>query len=364
MSNPVIAQRLDRVLSEYPLAYFQNADTEGVFPEKFFRALGEQDALTYDLTEAGASLIQFARLAARIGEKSIASAICWVMHNQQYDCIVRAGKQHLVSRKDLIASVTTQPDSALLTRSGYLLEPNAAGGYSFLREAPVVSFGHVADYYVATLSRSAEYDDVWLCLLDRSHVREASTEPSNAASCRSTQNQRMLFSGELSAERLLIPMREILKSAFAPIAHVGWMASYYGGVRGVLARHRKQLREKQGFRGRSWEHPLIVQRVGTMLSKLDACQAFIEYVASGIDDGRSQQLSRHTNSLKSHCSELLSEVVDAMKVELGMSCTIVPGDALGFEMVRRDIDCARLMFHNDKLYEYIYNDWLLCGDRQ
>lgn len=355
---------LQRVCSDFPLAYFQRADADGVFPEAFFSALAHARLLTYDLSRSGNTVAEFATLASAIGESSIAASICWVMHNQQYDCLVRAGKQHLVEDSDLLASVTTQPEaSAVLTRTKYPLRPREDGGYQFLREAPIVSFGHLAKYFIATLNRSPESDEVWLCLLDRSHVRDITQSSSRAEACRSTQNQSMVFEGVLSPDRLLMPLRDVLQSSFGPLAHIGWASAYHGGVMGVLQRLRQQLRGQQSFRGRPWDHGVLVQRLGAIVGRMDGCAAFIRLCALQMDQRQALRFGRQMNSLKLFCSTQLSQVVDELKVELGMVYAVTQNDPLGFEILRRDIDCARLMFHNDKIAEYVYNDWFLRGER-
>lgn len=362
-NNPMLFyKRMRTILSDFGLQYFQDIENSSGFPSDFFNTLIELDMLTYNLSGDDSSFVEFAMVCELIGEVSISASICWGMHNQQFECLRRTKKLHLVDSRRLLASVTTQPNaSAELTKVKFNLTSKEPGLYSFYREAPIVSFGHLADDFVVSLASSENKHDVWLCLLDRSHIRTCK-HSERVNSCRSTQNQTMVFEGQIGQERLLCPLNDVLKSFFAPMAHIAWGSAYTGGVNGVVKRYRAMLRMKKSVRGAQWNDRLLTHRIGSVLAILDGCKSFIYQCASWLDQDVASQYSRNFNSLKFIYSSQLAHAVEILKDELGISFTIMSCDELGFEVVRRDIDCAKSMFHNDKILEFIYNDWFLYGD--
>ncbi len=368
MTSDNSLQHWQTFLNQFQSSDFQQEEQSGKFPIHFFDALRQANRLNYNIAESNSSFLTFAAIASQMGELDTGSAICWVMHNQQFNSLVYSNAQHLLQSNDLIASVTTQPDaSATLNKNNFALQQSMTG-YQFERDAPIVSYGQHADKFLITLNKARHKDvhDVWLCLADQSHIQQLTPATQSAVSCRTTANVSIRFAGTLSESQLIAPLNRVMASMFIPIAHLGWAGAYLGATRSVIKKLHLLLRRKKSLRGVNWQDPLLIDRIGDLISRQRACEMILKQAAlvcdSALNDKSSDnQLQQQTdlNTLKIYVSEQLLMIRDSLQTLTGSEFSLQVNDALGLERVSRDLQAARLMFHNDKLRQYLFQDWFL-----
>jgi len=339
------------ILEELGLAYFQRCDRLTEAPTRYLERLAESDLLFCDFDDQQ-SADEFARICELIGRYSVAAGIVWAMHNQQWNMLreiaptvsreVRAGGQ-------LIASVTSRHRGSFVDA----LVP-ASSGYHLRREAPVCSYRYQAGEFLVAVPHKTELKtEDWLVLVPASDVQKPG-EKNVLGVARSTLSGAVSINCTVAAHRVLGPLSSIHSKVFVPLAHLGWMSVYIGGLGGVLDRLRVLMRD--GKLGDRKEDRLFRSRVSNAVAQYHVGMALVRECARVCFTGvplRSVML----NVLKTEASVAASKGASALSDALGLRYSLTVGDPLGLETYCRDVRGAALMVHNDLFYEHLFDQW-------
>ncbi|WP_448511927.1 hypothetical protein [Photorhabdus laumondii] len=354
-----IFSKFEVILNNYSFEYFQSLDCSGKFPEDFFDELKLNGLLSYEIN-CEQDFHTFSHIATLIGQKSVAASLCWVMHNQQFNTILRI-KPSVLSNQDfgLMASMTSSYGGKWHGDRDKIVQ--ASGEAWIIREAPIVSYVRYSDSVVFTFPKYDENQkvEIWLALTSTKHC---SFNDSNEllTAVKSTCSEPSKVHARLSEIEYIGPFHKTFSGIFVPIAHIGWMSAYNGGLRGVLSRLRKLNRNvhSAGSIKKMNHSSLSKNRLAKSVSIEATNQAMIAGTIKSIYS-ESRQRFIDINAVKTRISEALLETTLELEVELGVSTALKQNDAIGLEMYSRDVRTARLMFNNDDIYELIYKHWIL-----
>jgi acyl-CoA dehydrogenase len=350
-----------------------DVDARGRFPAESVEALRQAGLLGFFVPERfGGTPGGFAALgsvAASLGEECLSTALIWAMHCQHVAVLARhAADAHggvleaIAERGLLVASVTTETGKGgdLLTAEAPLAA--VPGGVRVRREAPVVSYGAEAAFFLITMRAAADRppNDVRLVLAARRDGEVAVTGDWNAMGMRGTRSVPMTFDVTVAPDRVLAaPFAEIALQTLIPAGHVGWSAAWLGAARGAFTRFVRQMR-REGTRGRRrLDSDLLHCRLAELRLRLDLVDAMLERVSARLDSWTRDGVPagpygdiRHTlelNNLKVAAAREAFSVVDGLVELAGLAQGYLKEKPEGLERVFRDLRSATLMFHNDRL---------------
>lgn len=349
---------LASVLENYSFDYFQRLDSDNDFPVQLFDELKLAELLSHEIKSEN-DFTLFSRMVSLIGEKSVAAALCWVMHNQQFNSLIRLKPDGISYDKlGLIASMTSTYSGKWHGERDKILETD--GKKMLIREAPIVSYGRYSDSMIFTFPKVVgESTETWLGLtLTKNCWFDDQNEM--LTSVRSTVSEPCELSVSLDEVEYIGPLSTIFSEVFVPIAHIGWMSAYNGGLTGVLSRLRGLIRNSDSvlFKKKISSSSLSKNRLAKAVSIERTNRLIIDGTISSLYSNEGNY-SIDINSVKTRVSESLLEAANELDIELGVAYAIMQNDALGLEIYSRDIKAARLMFNNDDVYDLTYKHWLL-----
>ncbi|MGP3999321.1 acyl-CoA dehydrogenase family protein [Streptomyces sp. 8N706] len=346
-------------------------DTAGAFPSANIRALHEAGLMGALLPAwAGgqdASLTTFARVAAALGGACTSTAMLWAMHGQQVASLVdHAADAHgdwLKLAGDTgcpIGSVTTDRQcGADLLSTGPALEAEG-DRFRLVREAPVVTGGRHAGFYLVTMRADPDSPPnrtrLVLVAHDDGVIEETGTW--DALGMRGTHSVPMRFDVTVGASRVLATdFGVITRVSMVPVGHIGWASVWYGAAEGAFDRVRRAIREGRIAKG-GRRSELLFARLAEVRLRLDLLESVILRAAEEADRARARFRADGqpvgpdpvlVNNVKLAGSQLAFEAVDSLVDIAGMAEGYRRGGALGLERTLRDLRSARLMFHDDRL---------------
>jgi len=370
--SPAAIVRVAHRLSREVLALHAAAvDDEGRFPEEGIAALTEAGLLGYFIPDAtgglGGDYSTYSQIATELGKGCLSTALTWVMHTHQVAVLVEHGlpaqQAHLervAAEGLLVASVTSEHG-----KGGDVLRAEApliqmGGGFRLRRQAPVVSYGAQAAYFLITM-RAAEDrppTDAHLVLVDaRDPGKIEVTGDWDALGLRGTCSVPMHFDVTVDAERVVgSSFRRAILTTLAPAAQVGWVAAWLGAAQGAFQRVVHQLRRERSSRLQS---DLFLARLAELRVGLDLTQSLLEKVARRMDEerqpgspppsGRDSTLYIAVNNLKIAGSRSTFAAVDGLIELMGLAGGYLRHHPSGLERTFRDLRSASLMFSNERL---------------
>lgn len=319
----------------------------------------------------GGDFRTFATIAAVLGEGCLSTALIWAMHGQQTVVLADHAPSQCQSllaslgrEGFLISSVTSE-----YQKGGYLLSAESPliktdNSLRVQREAPIVSYGAHASYYLLTMraSENAASQDVNIVVLPRDDGSSCVTGKWNAMGMRGTQSVPMTFDAVVNADCIIEePFRHIALQTMIPAGHVGWVACWMGAARGAFNRFVRHARHMSA-RGRiKLDSDLFITRLARLRVSLDLLDALLYRVAERLDRMRAQGASLREyedighniliNDLKVAGSDLAFSVIDGLIELAGLSQGYMVDSDLGLERVFRDLRSAALMYNNDRLLQ-------------
>lgn len=357
-----------------------SVDAENRFPAEALDALRGAGLLGLLVPASqggrGGGFSEACRIAARLGSGCLSTALIWAMHNQQVMIIADHAQERwadvlrdVAERGALIASATSEPrKSGILLRAHSPLE-TGSGFASIDRDAPVVSYGGEADWFLVTMRAhaGAAETDVRYVLLRREDGEVAGDW--RAMGMRGTRSVPMRFRATLPVSRVLdADFRKVALATAVPTAHLGWCSAWHGAAQGALDRFVRLLRDGGAgerkrlgsdlFLTRLGEARLALDLTGAMLREtLDRYERMRESPASaGWDD---PQWSIALNGLKVACSRHSHQVVDLLITMAGLARGYLQEADLALERTLRDLRSAALMVGNDQLLQLNAHQLLL-----
>ncbi|MBC3228685.1 hypothetical protein [Serratia fonticola] len=344
----------DSVLQGFGIEYFQRCDYRGEFPEDYFNALKAGDVLYHLITDYE-SACTFSEIARLIGEFSVSASLCWVMHNQQCNAIHQLDEAlyaRLKGSQSLIASATSEyPDT------GNMLS-NENGRLRVVREAPVCSSRTHADYFAVSMKyKDQTSKERYLVLLPKASV--AVVEGVHLSNNRSTCSGPIRIDTLIDPKQVIGKVSSVFASAFVPIAHIGWMSSYNGGLGGVLARVRSAARTPKSELRLKVTTELFSNRIAQAVALEYTNRCLIQDSLDKNYGATAHSRGASLNIIKTEVSRNIRHAASLLEDALGSKYVMTPFDPLGAEMFCRDARSASLMVHNDMFYREIFDLWLL-----
>ncbi|MEZ8656720.1 hypothetical protein AB6D60_22385 [Vibrio splendidus] len=354
-NNERIISRFRELLDEYPINYFQKLDSESKFPVKFFNDLKEKQLLSIKVNDNNSYHV-FSEIASMIGEKSIGSSLCWVMHNQQYNMIIMYDPDFFKDKEQvLLSSMTSSYGGKWIGNNDKII--NKGGNNILIREAPIVSYGEHSDSIVFTSHKKNDDCEVFLAYTNIENC--IFTEPEfKLTSVTATASKPCKIDCDLNKITFIGPFNKHFKNTFVPIAHIGWMSAYNGGVKGMMKRLRGEIRSgvNNHLHSRLKSSTLSKHRYAKVFTVTETNGLLIEATINNFLAGNNVK-NHILNSVKIKVSESFSDIIGILEQELGYSYALKKNDALGLEMLSRDLKAASLMYNNDALYDINFKHW-------
>ncbi len=379
---PVRADATDQVATVVAVArrFAASVDDENRFPTEALEALRSAGllGLLVPAQQGGRSgpFSQACQIAARLGSACLSTALIWAMHNQQVMIIADHARDRwtdvlsdVAERGALIASATSEPrKSGILLRAHSPLE-EGSGVASIDRDAPVVSYGNEADWFLVTMRAHAHAPDtdVRYVLLRREDGEVAGDW--RAMGMRGTRSIPMRFRATIPVSRVLdADFRTVALATAVPTAHLGWCSAWHGAAQGALDRFVRLLRDGGASERKRLGSDLFLTRLGEARLALDLTGAMLRETLDRYEEMRESpasaawddpQWSIALNGLKVACSRHSHEVVDLLITMAGLARGYLQEADLALERTLRDLRSAALMVGNDQLLQLNAHQLLL-----
>jgi acyl-CoA dehydrogenase len=357
-----------------------SVDEENRFPAEALEALRSAGLLGFLVPARhggrNGDFSQACRIAARLGSACLSTALIWAMHNQQVMIIADHAPDSwadvlsdVAESGALIASATSEPGkSGILLRAHAPLE-SGSGVTSIDREAPVVSYGNEADWFLVTMRAHAQAPDtdVRYVLLRREEGEVAGDW--RAMGMRGTRSVPMRFRATIPSSRVLdADFRTVALATAVPTAHLGWCSAWHGAAQGAFDRFVALLRNGGASERKRLGSDLFLTRLGEARLALDLTGAMLRETLDRYEQmrdspastaGDDPQWSIALNGLKVAVSRHSHAVVDLLVTMAGLARGYLQEADLALERTLRDLRSAALMVGNDQLLQLNAHQLLL-----
>ena len=313
----------------------------------------------------GASVSDMAGICHRLGSACSSSAMIFAMHQVKVACLVRHGQgnawreamlRRLVEQQWLLASSTTEGGNGGNIRSSDAAVVAGPTGFTYGREASVISYGEYADALVTTARRdpdAASSDQVLLWLLADDYTMERKQEWETLG-MRGTCSRGFRIEASARSDQILdVPYSKIHTQTMMPVAHLLWSSAWTGIAAAAVERTRLFIRNAmQQSGGKSppgAAHFTEARRSLTaILSQVQSCLRMYEIAADDERTMSSLDMQTALNLLKVEVSEgAVKTIMSAMR---GCGLSGYRTDS-PFSQGRllRDALSAPIMINNDRI---------------
>ncbi|MBD2816052.1 hypothetical protein ID850_15080 [Xenorhabdus sp. Flor] len=345
----------ESILREFGLKYFQSCDYNSIFPSDYFNQLKKNNALYHLITDYESANL-FSCIASAIGRYSISASICWVMHNQQINIIHKLSPEiyeRILFNQSLIASATSEDNKG--GNNNLYEEDNKL---RLIRSVPVCSYRYDADFFVVSMRCKHSFSlDRNLVLLPKEYIKF--TDGYSLSSNKSTSSGPIEIDAYINNDQIIGSLSTIFSSIFVPIAHIGWMSSYCGGLTGILSRIRNSIREKNSNLNKKSSDTLFRNRLSQIIALEYNNRCIIQDCLSKSYNISGGERKLSLNIVKTEVSKNIRKASHLIEDVLGSKYIITPFDEFGAEIFCRDAKSASLMIHNDIFYQDIFDLWIL-----
>lgn len=344
-------------------------DAEAAFPDAALHELRRSGLLGLMVPASfggsGGDLTDLVEAAMQLGRVDLSVALIFAMHCQQVIALDRYGSDRLRAEvlppiaegKVYLGSVTTSPGTG-----GHLLSSDSASqqaGAELLidRRAPIVTGGAHADAFLVTMgtpgaSSPAQVDLVYAA---RDQLQLEVTGDWQPLGMRATESLPMRLVGTIPGWQVVGGpggFGRIAAECFAPLAHLGWAASWLGTATGAYSRVLRHLREPARRGQVDPGSELLLTRLAQARQRLEVVHALLRHtltVLGRTDDAAARPVQLLVNSLKVVAAEECVRVVDELIELVGLRYGYLKGSPLGLERALRDLRSASLNYANDRL---------------
>jgi acyl-CoA dehydrogenase len=365
--NPV-ARRMAAIAEEVAAPAADDVDQQGRFPSETIAALQSEGLLTamvpVELGGLGAGISEVSEGLVALGRQCASSAMVVAMHHIQVACLVRHGRNELLSdylvdavaHQYLLASATTEVGTGGDVRSSVCAVDVEGGRFHVKKQAPVISYGSFADAILVTSRRSADSpeSDQVLVLCRPPELRLEQVGEWNALGFRGTCSPGFVLEASGDARSILDdPYSDISTRTMLPVAHILWSSLWLGIATAALDRARRFVQAEA--RKRPGTTPTAAMRLADTAALHQQFadmvhSAALRYEEVADDPERSSSLgfAIAMNSLKVSASTLVVDVVRQCMVICGLASYRLDGPfSLGRHL--RDSMGASLMVNNDRI---------------
>lgn len=356
---------------EFLAPHAASVDQEARFPHEAFAALREANLLSayvpVEYGGLGLDIAQLARVCEALGHYCGSSAMIYAMHCIQVGCIVHHGQRsayfrdylrRLVEEQRLMGSATTEVGTGGDLRSSLCaLEPEG-DAFRLTKQAPVISYGEVADDILVTCRRSPEAanSEQAHVLVRRGEFTATPISNWDTLGFRGTCSSGFTLTARVPAEQIIPEdFSEILSRTMHPYSHIVWGALWAGIAGDAVNRARAFIRAEA--RKTPGETPLSAIRLAEVDRVLQELRHNVHSLAREYrgrlsagcaEPCRGFGFSIRTNNLKLSSSQRVVEIVNQALLICGISG--YRNDSK-FSLSRhlRDAYGAAIMVNNDRI---------------
>jgi len=349
-----------------------SVDEGARFPTETFNALREEKLLSAYVTPEfgglGLSMTQICRICEVLGQYCASSAMVYAMHQIQVACILHHGRssqffraylRRLVDEQLLLASATTELGVGGDLRSSICAVDVQGERFRLEKQAPVISYGQMADAILVTARRSADAapSDQVHVLVEREHTRLEQLATWDTLGFRGTCSLGFVLRAEGSVDQIIpVPFDQILAQSMHPYSHMTWGSLWLGLASSAVARARDSVRKKI-LESPPESPPVAALRLAEVDEVLFGMrsglyQTMAEYqemlAADDTDAFTNFGFAIRVNNVKVTCSELVVDVVGRSLQIVGISGYKNDSKSSLCRQLR-DAYGAALMVNNDRI---------------
>lgn len=346
-------------------------DRDARFPAEAFEALRAEKLLScYVPAEFGGMGLRITEVAAiceALGRYCASTAMIFAMHQIQAACVVNHGRdsaffrdymREMAAKQTLLASATTEMGIGGDVRSSLCAARVVDDHFILEKNAPVISYGEMADAILVTARRSedAQKNDQVLVLVRKEDALLKRLSEWDTLGFRGTCSPGFELKSIGNAQQIFpMPYADIHAQTQHPVAHILWASLWTGLASDALNRARQAV--KAEARRNPGTMPISATRLAeadlvlnTMKSTLQATLADYQRAHDSGDPEAhaSFAISIRINNLKLTASQLVIDIV--MRAMLICGIAGYRNDSkltLGRHL--RDATGAALMVNNDRI---------------
>ncbi|TKJ93355.1 acyl-CoA dehydrogenase [Paenibacillus sp. CFBP13512] len=352
-------------------------DQNGTFPVENLADLKSSGLMSISLPnyytdQNQPNLKVLSSIAEIMASGCLSTAMIWAMHIQQVEVLLQQEKNEFVFKllsrlkeeQPLIASVTTEKE-----KGGHLLSSHSPllsdGDDIFIdRNAPIVTGGEYADWFLITMKESIESstNEVKLIFAERNQLKLNYVSEWKAMGMRSTGSVGMEIEGTIKKEQIMgasEQFKHLAVKAMIPIGHILWSSCWLGAAKGVFEGLIQVIRDPQNRARYNLKSDSLYEKIARIRLQLDTVSIYLNEMIKRYEISSDNQetiklleeprFNIHINNLKVLASENLFNATNSMMEVAGLTYGFVNNDMVPLERVFRDIRSASLMYHNDRL---------------
>ena len=381
-SNPALPKLSTRAAAAAEIAArsADDVDLQTRFPAEAIGAMRDQKLLgamvPTRLGGEGATISDIASVCYQLGSACSSSAMIYAMHQVKVACLVRHGQgnvwrertlRRLVDKQFLLASSTTEGNNGGNIRSSDAAVVRSEVGFTYAREASVISYGEYADGLVTTARRSpdaAPSDQVLLWLLADDYTMERKQGWETLGMRGTCSRGFRVEAAGLSDQILDEPYAKIHSQTMMPVAHLLWSSAWAGIAAASVERARLFLRHAMTQSGGKTPPgaPHFTDARRSLTALLNQVRASLQLFETAKNDERalsSLDVQTQLNLLKVEVSEaMVSTVMSAMR-----ACGLAgyrTDTAFSQGRLLRDALSAPIMINNERILAGIGHSALLA----
>jgi acyl-CoA dehydrogenase len=346
-------------------------DRDARFPREAFEALEAEKLLSAyvpaEFGGLGLDIVQLSALCEALGHYCGSTAMIFAMHQIQAACLVHHGlatpffrdyAREMVAKQTLLASATTEMGIGGDVRSSLCAVRVVDDHFILEKQAPVISYGEMADAILVTCRKSEEAakNDQALVLVRKEDAMLRRLSEWDTLGFRGTCSPGFELKSIGRAEQIFPqPYAEIHAHTQHPVAHILWASLWVGLAADALQRARTAVRAEA--RRNPGVTPISATRLAeadivlnTMKCTLQATLADYErLLRAGEPEGFANfAFAIRVNELKLSASQLVLDIV--MRAMLICGIAGYRNDSrLSLGRHLRDATGAGLMVNNDRI---------------
>jgi len=368
---PALIERLQTIGRETIAPNADSVDREARFPDEAFAALKQEKLLSAyipsELGGLGLDISQISKICEILGQYCASTAMVYAMHQIQVGCIVhhalgddffRSYARDMVTHQYLLASATTELGIGGDVRSSICAVKVDGEQFSLEKQAPVISYGAMADAILVTCRRSEEAarSDQVQVLVRKEDVILTQLAGWDTLGFRGTCSCGFSLVSKGKVEQILPgPYAAIHSRTMHPFAHIVWGSLWLGLATDALNRARIAVRAE------ARKNPGVVPVSGTRLAEADivlfSMRSGLQSVVADYhrllgendpDAFSNFGFALRINNLKISCSTLVVDIVSRAMLICGIA-GYKNDSKLSLGRHLRDAYGASLMVNNDRI---------------
>ena len=366
-----LLERVHAIGREAIAPHADAVDRDARFPAEAFDALRAEKLLSCyvpaEFGGMGLDITQVSALCEALGRYCASTAMIFAMHQIQAACVVHHGRdcvffrdymREMAAKQTLLASATTEMGIGGDVRSSICAARVVDDHFILEKNAPVISYGEMADAILVTARRSedAQKNDQVLVLVRKEDALLKRLSEWDTLGFRGTCSPGFELKSIGNAQQIFpMPYAEIHAQTQHPVAHILWASLWTGLAADALNRAR------QAVKAEARRNPGVMPISATRLAEADlvlntmksTLQATLADYQRAHDSGDPEALSSFAvsiriNNLKLTASQLVIDIV--MRAMLICGIAGYRNDSkltLGRHL--RDATGAALMVNNDRI---------------